>query len=416
MEKDLLKKIILEQNNYDKEIIFREDFKKTDNFKKNDFVIIISGIRRCGKSTFLQYIRKQYSQNNFYLNFDDERLKDFKLEDFQTLVELFIEIYGNQNTFFFDEIQNIIGWERFIRRLHNENKKVYVTGSNATMLSKELGTHLTGRNIEIKLFPFSFKDYLTFKNFKIEKNDFHITEKKSLIKKHFNEYLILGGIPEYLKTKEKDYLKSLYDNIVYRDVLARYNLSNERTLKDLIYYLVSNITCEISYNSIKNLLGLSNPVTVKEYMNYFQNSYLIFTLNRFNYSLKKQIYSNKKTYFIDNGFANTISFKFSEDYGKLIENLVFLELKRKNLDIYFHREKNECDFIIRNGYEISYSIQVTKSLESTKTKEREITGLIDALKTYKLKEGLILTEDEEDEFEVDGFKIIVKPIWKWLLE
>jgi hypothetical protein len=284
------------------------------------------------------------------------------------------------------------------------------------MLSKELGTHLTGRNIVVNLYPFSFYDYLSFSGFKLEKNDLFKTNKKALIKKHFNEYLKIGGFPEYLKTKNNDYLKNFYDNIVYRDVFARYNLSNERTLKDLVYFIVSNIGLEISYNNLRNMLNLSNPVTIKEYLQYFENSFLLFTINRFNYSLKKQIYSSKKVYFIDNGFANTISFKFSEDYGELLENLVFLELKRRGEEIYFYKERQECDFVLRKGYEIYEAIQVSKNLYDKDTRKREIEGLLEPLDTFELNQGLILTEDEESEEVISGKKIIIKPIWKWILE
>lgn len=417
MDKNILREIVLEQNTSNlKNLLLREEFSSVEDFKKNDFIYIIAGIRRCGKSTFLQYIRSQYTKNNYYLNFDDERLINFNVDNFQDLVEIFQELYGVQNTFFFDEIQNISGWERFIRRLYDTGKKVFITGSNASMLSKELGTHLTGRHITVNLYPLNFRDYLKFKKFELGKNDFYTTTRKIQIIKHFKEYLNNGGIYDYLKTENSDYLKSLYENILYRDVLARYNLSNEKTLKDLIHYLVSNISSEISYNKIKAFLNLSNPTTVKEYINYFENSFLVFNLSRFDYSLKKQIYYNKKVYFIDNGLANNISFKFSDDIGKLLENLVFLQFKRKNHEIYFHKEKHECDFVISDRGKIIQAVQVTKSLYDEETKKRELNGLIEACKKYKLKEGLILTQDEEKEQEIDGIKIKTKPLWKWLLE
>lgn len=270
--------------------------------------------------------------------------------------------------------------------------------------------------MEFELYPFSFKEFLKFEDFTIERNDFYDTKKVIKIKKLFNEYLKNGGIPEFLKNNNVTYLKTLYDNILYRDVMNRYNLSNEKTLKELIYFLISNIGSKISYTSLKSILNVASATTIKEYINYFENSFMIFQINKFDYSLKKQIVNQKKIYIIDNGFASNISFKFSENRGRLLENLVFLELKRNRKEIYYHYENNECDFIIFDKGEITQAIQVTDNLNDEKTRKREIAGLIDAMKTYNLKEGLILTDDELGEFIQDGFKITVKPIWRWLLE
>lgn len=415
MNKTELKEIILDQNKKQKiedNLIERDTFAKIESYVKNDFIIVISGIRRCGKSTLLSQIKDKYP--GYYLNFDDERLMNFQLSDFQLLYETFIEVYGEKNIFYFDEIQNVSGWERFARRLHDEKKKVFVSGSNASMLSRELGTRLTGRHLEVNLYPFSFREFLKFNSFILNKNSVYLTSTRAMIKRLFDNYLVDGGFPEYLKDKNKDYLKILYENIIYRDIIVRYNLSNEKNLKELVYLAVNSISKEISFNSIKKTLNLGSSTTVKDYFDYLENSFLVFLVPKFDYSLKKQIYSNKKVYVIDNGLAMYLGFRISNDNGKLLENLVFLELKRRKEEIYYYADKNECDFVLRKGINITQAIQVCYDFNE-ENKQREINGLMEALNKFKLKEGFILTYDQGDEFKIGNKRIKVMPVWKWLL-
>jgi len=412
MERNILKDVLLMQNKIIvKPSIPRILLRKIVDYKKTPFIIIISGVRRCGKSVLMSQIR---TKDCYYVNFDDERFINFSVNDFQMLYELLVELFGEKDIFLFDEIQNIKGWERFVRRLHNEQKKIYVTGSSASMLSKELGTHLTGRNISLQLYPFSFKEFLDLKKYRLGKLNNLTSIEKSKVRSIFTEYLKEGGFPEYLQTKKEEYLKNVYDNILYKDIITRYKLTSEKPIKETVYFAVSNIGKEISFNTIKKLTGLTSATTIKEYFEYLENSYLVFLLSRYDSSLKKQAYYNKKVYFIDTGMARTIGFRMSDDKGRLLENLVFLDLKRKNYEIYFHKETKECDFIIRQGTKIISAIQVTCSLDENK--DREIGGLLEALKCYNLKEGLILTLDDEGEIKKEGKKIIIKPVWKWMLE
>lgn len=415
MNRTELKEIVLEQqkSKYKEDLIEREMFTKIKSYIDNSFIIVVSGIRRSGKSTLLQQLREKYP--GYYLNFDDERLVNFQLEDFQILCEIFFELFGKKDRFYFDEIQNVKGWERFVRRLHDEGKKVFVTGSNASMLSRELGTHLTGRYLELSLYPFSFKEFLNLKGEKIKLNDIYLTETKARLKRYFNDYLLSGGLPEYLITQNKDYLRILYDNILYRDIIVRYNLQNEKTLKELIYLMASNISNEISFNSIKNSLHLGSSTTVKEYFNYFENSFLIFLVNRFDYSLRKQLYLSKKVYLIDTGLAINLGFRISKDIGRLMENLVFLELKRRNKEVYYYLDKRECDFIIKDKTKITEAIQVCYEFND-ENREREINGLVDAMKKFKLKEGIIITHEEDKEIIVDKNKVKIISMYRWLLE
>jgi len=417
IDKNILKKIILEQQKLFKgSFVERDKLIKLNEKSSSDLIIIITGIRRCGKSVLLTQFKKGQNENDYYINFDDDRLHTFNLDDFEKLYEILIDLFGVQSTFYFDEIQNIVGWELFVRRLNDYNNKIYITGSNANLLSKELGTHLTGRYLTIELYPASFKEFLRFNDLTVTENDYYNREKTVLIQKQFKDYVTDGGFFKYLQTNDKDFFKILYDNILYRDIIVRYKLSHEKGIKDIFYYLTSNIAKEFSYTTLKKISDIASITTIKDYISYLENSYLLFAINRYDVSLKKQLINPKKVYIIDTGFANSISFKFSEDSGRLLENIVFLELKRNGLEIYYHKQKKECDFIIKEGLDIIQAIQVTKSLSDINTNKREIDGLIEAMKTYDLKEGLILTDDEENEFIQDGFKIIVKPIWKWLLE
>ena len=413
MEKTEIKQIIKDQNEFKEEekIIDRDLFDNLEKNIKNNFVLILSGIRRSGKSTLLKQLIKKYP--GYFVNFDDDRFVNFGVDDFQKLYESLIEMYGEKNKFYFDEIQNIKGWERFVRRLNDNKEKVVVTGSNATLLSRELGTHLTGRNINFELFPFSFKEFLKFSDFEIKK-EYNSIEKSKLLS-FFEQYFKKGGLPEFVKTSNKEYLKNLYDNIIYRDIISRYNLSSEKNLKELVYLALNSLGKEISFNSIKKNIGFGSSTTVKEYFDYLENSYMIFLIPKFDYSLKKQIFANKKVYVIDNAFAINQGFRFSGDYGRLLENIVFLELKRKNNEIFYYSDKRECDFILRKGSNIDEAIQVCFELNKDNEK-REIEGLIEAMDKFNLKRGLILTNDQEKEINLNNKIIIIKPVWKWLLE
>ena len=222
-------------------------------------------------------------------------------------------------------------------------------------------------------------------------------------------------IADFLKTNDIEYLKSLYESIIYRDIVTRYKLTNEKQIKELVFYSASNIGKEVSFNSLKNVIGVKNSTTVKEYFGYLENSFLVFLLPRYDYSLKKQIYYNKKLYIIDNALAQAVGFRFSEDYGRMLENIVFLELKRRAKEIFYHQAKKECDFIIKEGIKIVEAIQIVKTMSEEKTRKREMDGLIEAMEAYKLKQGLILTEDEEGEEMIANKKIKIMPVWKWLL-
>ncbi|MBI3413099.1 MAG: ATP-binding protein [Candidatus Aenigmarchaeota archaeon] len=376
-------------------------------------IIILTGLRRSGKSTLLKQVMKE-KKGWCYVNFEDERFIEFRSQDFEMLNEALVEIYGNSRIYFFDEIQNIDKFETFVRRLQDQGKKVVITGSNASLLSKELGTRLTGRYKSFEVYPFSFSEYLRFRNISPSKDWLYLTGKKVILLKAFEKYMIEGGLPEYLKNKDKEYVRTVYENILYRDIIARYSIKMQKVIKELFNIFATNISSQFTYNSLKKVLGVSNAITVKEYASYLGNSYLFFELQRFDFSMRRQLNFPKKIYVVDPAFSLLGGFNFSANKGRVLENLVFIELKRRNMEPYYYSDKNECDFVLKNGSKINAAIQVCYSLDRN-NREREIGGLIGAMEKFRLNKGLILTMEQEEEITVKGKKIRVLPVSKWLL-
>lgn len=272
MNRGILREIVLEQERDRKSVdpgIPRSCLEDISRYIRVPHAVIISGIRRSGKSTLLaQILNKYYEKGVYYLNFEDERLVDFNATDFNSLYETFLEIHGERKVFFFDEIQNVPKWETFVRRMQGKGHKFFITGSNASLLSKELGTKLTGRRISLELYPFSFDEFLLYKGYKLAKDAFSYTAERAAIKKHFAEYLRHGGMPEYLKYKDVTLLKRVYEDILYRDIVARYDIKQVKALRELGLYLLSNIGNLFSYNSLKNVLGVKSMNTVRSYSDY----------------------------------------------------------------------------------------------------------------------------------------------------
>ncbi len=361
--------------------------------------LIISGIRRCGKSTLLKQIMKRLKDYH-YFNFEDIRANNFEINDFNRLDELYLERTAKCSNYFFDEIQNVGNWERFIRTLLDKKKQIYITGSNASLLSKELGTKLTGRHVRYELFPFSYKEMLLF-----------ISKKPGV--ESFNEYFIYGGFPEYLKQKDTRILQELFKDIITRDIIVRHGIRNSKTIKELALYLLSNVGKEYSYTNLKKDFQLGSVNTVISFVSYFEDSYLLFSVPKFEYSYRKQLINPKKIYAIDNGLINSNTVSFSKDDGRLLENSVFIELRRQCKNLFYYRGKNECDFVIEEKRKIAEAYQVCYLLTED-NKAREINGLMEVLNEAKLSEGYILTFNQEDKFVIDGKTIKVIPVWKWM--
>lgn len=401
----------------DQSFIFKKKdpgFERHIEFRKNILskqITVISGIRRSGKSTLL----KQFSlklPNFYYINFDDERLINFSVQDFNNLIIIWKKKFDSKYILI-DEIQNIANWERFIRRVHDEGYKLFITGSNAKLLSSELSTHLTGRYQKIELFPFSFSELVEY--CKIDTSSSLTSATKAKILKLFDEFLLHGGFPEYIKYKDNEYLKRIYEDIIYRDIITRFGIKEVKSFRELTNYIFTNFAKEASYNTLKNILGIKTTMSVRAYVGFLEESYLIFELFKYDYSLKKQYISDKKLYVIDNGMRNATTFGFSADRGRLLENLVYIELKRRGKKLYYFKDKSECDFLIQEKNNIVQAIQVTQKIDQANEK-REFEGLLNAFDRLDIKNGLVLTENQSKIQTINLHKITIKPIWQWLLE
>lgn len=413
---ELLRQVIFQQKeeiSIPKETIRRELLDDIDKWFNDNRIIILTGIRRCGKSTLLRQIMQQ-KKNFCYVNFEHELFLDFQAQNFESLHEVLIEVYGASQIYFFDEIQNIQGFEAFVRRLQDQGKKIIITGSNATLLSKELGTKLTGRHKPIEVYPFSFREFLVFQKIKWDKEWFYHTEKKVQLIKAFKEFLSQGGFPEYLLNHDDSYLKTTYDNILYRDIISRYAIRKQKILRELVQLLLRSVSSRITYNSLKSALGLANAITIKEYIHYLSNSYLLFELPQFEFSLRKQLAAPKKIYAIDSALYRLNGLLFSENQGQILENTAFLGLKRRNKEVYFFSGKGECDFVVKENENITEAIQVCYILNEN-NRTREVEGLHEAMEHFRLEKGIILTYEQEEEITFKNKKIKILPLWKWLL-
>lgn len=399
-----------------------------------DFITTISGPRRAGKTYFCfqlmqKLIKEGISRENiFYINFEDNHLLGASADDLDKILEHYLEISEINKKqklyFFFDEIQAVKDWDSWARKINDQRKdiKLILTGSSSKLLSKEISTKLRGRVINKEIFPLSFKEILFWSNILYNPKTVSHSKERTAVKKAFSTYLVNGGYPALFigKTLQKEQiLQSYYDSMIFKDIIERYKIEDVKKLKSLAQLLFQSVSGDISYSKLADKMrsiGFDiSKNTVIEYLSYFEDSYLFFQNIKYEYSLAKQMGSIKKLYCIDNGILNAVSFKFSEDIGKLLENLVFIELKRKNELIYRHKAKKDCDFLIVRKNKVSEAIQVAQKLDET-TEEREVKGLIEALKEHKLNEGLILTEEQEEERVVEGKKIVIKPVWRWLVE
>lgn len=398
-------------------LVPREAVPRVASLLKLKLPLIITGVRRCGKSSLMMLVRDELKLSRkdcLFVDFSDERLVNFEHGDFQKIEDYMAENGHPESSFLFiDEAQEVRHWEKWVNRL-KEKHPIIITGSNSGLLSKEIAGVLTGRSINLHLEPFSFREFLMAK--KIDPEGYRFDPKKqALIRRAFNEYRDAGGFPKMVLSGDKIILKELYDNILYRDVIARLGANFEKPAKELSAYFLSNPSGKISSRKAAEATGVSSLLSVKKIINAFENSFLFLFLPKFDFSVKKQIQNPKKTYCIDNGFLSALGFSFSDNDGRLLENLVAIELKRRSKDIYYSSGAKECDFVIKEGNKIVEAIQVAWKLTS-ENREREIAGLAEAMGKFKLKNGTILTCDQEQELAVQNKKIAVKPAWRWLLE
>lgn len=422
MIKSQIKQILLDQKQEAKNIlgvksVEREKENEFEKSLKNDLIKVIIGVRRCGKS-FLAH-RVLRDKNYGYINFDDERLIGVEAKDLNDFLEVLKEINPHFNYLLLDEVQNIAGWELFANRLKRNGYNLIITGSNSKLLSKELATHLTGRHYLIELFPFSFKEFLNYQILGFKEEDFYLTEKRAQIKRTLDDYLEIGGFPELFKIEtKKQYLTDLYNKILTRDIVTRYNIKHFRSLKEIALYVLSNYSSRMTFNKLKNVFEIKSVHTIKNYIDYLEEAYIMFQLYPLSFKLKEQLRSARKIYSIDIGFIKTITSSFSDNQGRLMENIVFLELKIDGKEIYYYVDSvgGEIDFLIKQKTSVEQLIQVCFSLNDPETKKRETKALIRAGEELKCSNLLIITWDEEGEEKFDRKTVKTVPLWKWLLK
>lgn len=378
-------------------------------------VVIVSGLRRAGKSTLLAQLAHKLGQEAFYyLNFEDDRFLGFQSEDANDLYQSLVEVFGERKIFIIDEIQNIAGWEHFVRRFMDMGLKFYISGSNASLLSRELGTRLTGRYVPIELFPFSFREFLEFRGMPVPNLKRMTTAGRGALNSALGSYLQMGGIPEALKYPELPLLRTLYDDVLYRDIATRYHLDAVTALKELAFYLMSSPANLVSFNKLKGQFHLGSVNTIKSYIDYMENSWLIFAVNLYDFSVKRQQIAPKKIYCIDSGLANTVGFGFSPNTGKLLENLVYLALRQRSREVYYYNTAGgyEVDFYLPEEQQL---VQVTQNLDAPGIRERELRALAEAVQSLKVKKCLILSDANEQDLKVTGVSVEVRSIAEWLL-
>jgi len=396
------------------------DAAKVKNFLSQPNVLAILGIRRCGKSIFTWLLLN--GEKFGYINFFDERLIDLKADELNQVIQAFYELYGTDVTYFvFDEIQKVPNWERFISRLRTANK-IVITGSNSDLLRGDLATFLTGRHIDVTLLPFGFKEYLATKNIALNQNWIYSTNSVASVKKALSEFIETGGFPEVEKFGTI-MLSEIYRDIIENDIIGHHKIRKTQNIRELAKYLISSSAKEITFNKLTTALEIKTPHTIAKYPAYIQDAYLIFLLERFSYKLKEQFRAPKKVYCIDTGLANTIAFKLSKEPGRLMENVVFIELLRRKLyfnpdwELYYWKDYagREIDFIIKNRDSIKQLIQVTYASEKNEITQRALESFRVGASELKCDDMLVITWDHEGTALVNDKTVVFIPLWKWLL-
>ena len=434
--KGKLKNAIIDWHERDLPSLQRRGYKLDLNTPHvNDIV----GVRRCGKTFYMyQLIQELLEQgvpksNILYLNLDDDRLQPINGNELQLLIETFREIRDIQNSsgedrlyLFLDEVQSYPSWERWVKGVYDrkQNVKIVISGSNASLLSQDISSLLTGRHLSTRMFPFSFTEFLEYHSVDYDMKTLPYSEDRVIIKRIFNEYLVNGGFPETIihpSMPSHELLQSYFDDIIYRDIISRHGIRNPQVFKDLALFCISNIARPHTYNSLRRLFANYSSLSTDSlinYINYLEDAFLLFSVSHYDDSLKQQMSKPRKLYCIDNGMINAVSFKLSSDTGRLYENMVFIQLLRSGQEVYYwqNQKGHEVDFVTKKGLEPTQLIQVCYDLSDPETKEREINGLLAGMKNFEMDEGLIITSDKFDEEETEGKKVRYVPLWYWILE
>jgi len=398
---------------------------KTDEIAKllsSRHIKILAGIRRCGKSTILYQIIQKLIKNGIspkniiFINMEDEALLE---ADFDKIIEAYLENIAVKGDIylFIDEIQNRKKWEFWVKTQYDlkKFKQIFISGSSSSLLLSKYASLLTGRQFSFLAYPLSFNEFLRFKN---QNYDLKLItkEQKAKVKSLLKEYLQYGGFPEVVLEKEKHrILIEYYASIIERDIIAKYNLE-EKKVKDLCRYILSNISSLHSYKRLASLVNLS-PTTIISYLHYIEDSYLFYQVPIFSYKVRDHLQYPRKIYCADTGLINSVAFQFSSNIEKLYENAVFIELKRRNKEVYYWKSKQqyEVDFIIKDGLKIKELIQICCDINKLDTKDRELRALLKGAEELKCSKLLVITKETEGEETIDGRKVKFIPLWKYLL-
>lgn len=425
MNKETLKSIIVDFQERDLSYVIERDIEIPMDINK---IITILGVRRSGKShllySLINKLRKNIDTKNIlYINFEDDRLFPFELHDLSVLLNAYYELYPDKKNekiyLFFDELQTIKNWEKFIRRIYDtENCAIFITGSSSQFLTKEISTSLRGRTLSYEIYPLSFKEFLRFKRIK---PDLYSSKSNAKIKNALSEYLLKGAFPEVVNYNEEvtgKILQEYIDLIMYKDIVERFGITNTFLLKYLIKYCFKNTSTLISFNKLYNEfksqgIKLSRN-TIYEYVSYLEDAYALFTVPLYAKSLREEWRNPKKIYSIDTGFKNIMDYPFLKDLGRIYENIVFLQLRRKFKNIHYIKNKQEVDFYYYED-KSKFLVNVCYDMENASTKKREVEGLLEALKNMDVEKGLIITSEIEDHINIENKSIDILPLWKWLL-
>lgn len=417
---NLIKRVIADQKEEiqlkkSKKFIKRDKLDFAKKYLDEPIVKVITGVRRCGKSTFCHQLL--IDKNYAYLNFDDERLYGIKSADLDMILETLLVEFPNSNYILFDEIQNVDGWELFINRLLRLDYNIVLTGSNSKMLSKELATHLTGRHIQIELYPFSFLEFLDLQSFDFKKLNNMSTKNISDLRIQLQNYIDYGGFPEIINfDNRKIYLRDLFDKIILRDIVERYKIREIASLKELAVLMLNYFSSLITYNKLKNILNLSSVNTVKDFAIYLEETYLLLFLSSFSYKMKDEIKKPKKVYSIDTGMTKSLDTSLSRNIGRLYENIVFLHETRNGSNLNFYNEGNfEIDFLVKDNNKVIKLIQVSLDIDEKSKFDREINSLIKGAKLLNCDDLTLINENKDTIVEIDNYKIKIVPLWKYLI-
>lgn len=421
--KDIFKTLIKEGQELLESVELNE---RPFNFEENGRYVLV-GIRQAGKSYMLYQRAKQLLRegtdihNIVYIDFDDERLLGFSASDFDSILQAYYSVRSEKPILFFDEIQNVDGWEHFARRLANQKYRVFITGSNARMLSRDISTTLGGRYLDDKVLPYSFREYLNARGMQLDE-DWQYCKQRNQVQQYFRDYFYWGGFPELLLYKNKrGWLNNLYEKIILGDVIQRNGIKNGQALRLAVKKMAESVKQPMAYNRLANMVkstGVStNTASMIDYMRYVRDACLMFTIENYESKFVEKE-TNKKHYFMDNGLLNIF---LTDPESSLLENICAIDLFRRygTIDddlveprLYFYSRNVEVDFYIP---EEDHAVQVSFSLSKESTREREVKALVGLNKLHPLKVAEIVTFDEDDNINVDGLPIHVIPVWKWLL-